>query len=212
MRRLRIQRGQLMYKVNEIFLTVQGEGHWSGRVAVFCRFSGCNLWNGIEVDRAAAICTFCDTTFVEYTEYNVEELVNQITQLWPGGGTPMVVFTGGEPMLQLDAALVWSLRLMDWYVAIETNGTKPIPFDVDWVCVSPKTPTLRVNSGDELKLVYPQARLLPIRFSQRKFDHFWLSPMDGPNLAENTQAAFRYCLAHPQWRLNTQTHKTIGVR
>jgi len=202
----------MTYRVNEIFYSIQGEGFWTGRPAVFCRFSGCNLWSGREADRASAICTFCDTNFVDYQQFSLDQLVTEITLLWPGGATPMVIFTGGEPMLQLDSDLTNTLRDQGWYVAVETNGTKPVNIPVDWVCVSPKTPTLMVNSGDELKLVYPQRRLLPIRFSQRKFDHFWLSPMDGPNLAENTQATFRYCLDNPQWRLNIQTHKVIGAR
>lgn len=200
------------YRVNEIFISAQGEGYWSGRTAVFCRFSGCNLWTGREQDRAKAICTFCDTNFVHFDEYSLEQLVSEITLLWPGGGTPMVIFTGGEPLLQLDNELVDYLKSMGWYVAIETNGTKALHVAADWVCVSPKTKTLRINAGDELKLVYPQERVQPMQFSKLRFDHFWLSPMDGPNLAENTVLTYRYCLEHPQWRLNTQLHKTIGVR
>ena len=200
-----------MYEVNEVFLTVQGEGHWSGRVAVFCRFSGCNLWNGIEADRPVAICTFCDTDFVASEEFSLAQLVSEITSQWRGAGTPMVVFTGGEPTLQLDEPLVAALRGQGWYVAIETNGTKPIMFQVDWVCVSPKTPVIKTG-GNELKLVYPQDRITPDMFDTDCWDHTWLSPMDGPNLTENTQAAFHYCLDHPEWRLNTQTHKQIGIR
>lgn len=200
-----------MYEVNEVFLTVQGEGHWSGRVAVFCRFSGCNLWNGIEADRAVAICTFCDTDFVASEEFSLTQLVSEITSQWRGTESPMVVFTGGEPTLQLDEPLVAALRGQGWYVAIETNGTKPIPFQVDWVCVSPKTPVIKTG-GNELKLVYPQDRITPDMFDTDCWDHTWLSPMDGPNLTENTQAAFQYCLDHPEWRLNTQTHKQIGIR
>lgn len=202
----------MTYRINEIFYSIQGEGYWTGRPAVFVRFSGCNLWNGVEQDRATSICTFCDTDFVDYEEFSLDQLLLEITLRWPIGGTQMVVFTGGEPLLQLDADLTNTLRDQGWYVALETNGTKPLAFTVDWVCVSPKTPTLMVNQGDELKLVYPQQRLHPIRFSQRDFKHFWLSPMDGPNLTENTEAAYRYCLNNPQWRLNTQLHKTIGVR
>lgn len=200
-----------MYEVNEVFLTVQGEGHWSGRVAVFCRFSGCNLWNGIEADRAVAICTFCDTDFVASEEFSLTQLVSEITSQWRGTENPMVVFTGGEPTLQLDEPLVAALRGQGWYVAIETNGTKPIPFYVDWVCVSPKTPVIRTG-GNELKLVYPQERITPDMFDTDCWDHTWLSPMDGPNVAANTKAAFQYCLDHPEWRLNTQTHKQIGIR
>ena len=201
----------MTYRINEIFYSIQGEGHWTGRPAVFVRFSGCNLWNGVEEDRASAICTFCDTNFVDYEEYSLNQLVNEITLQWPGGGTPMVIFTGGEPLLQLDDPLVDTLRDQGWYTAVETNGTKPILVDVDWVCVSPKTRTVRVTEGDELKLVYPQ-RVTPTMFAQLNFQHFWLSPMDGPNLVENTAQAYRYCLDHPQWRLNTQLHKQIGVR
>lgn len=200
-----------MYRVNEIFYSIQGEGYWSGRPAVFCRFSGCNLWSGREEVRAAAICTFCDTNFVDFEEYSLGQLVTEITLRWPGGGTPMVIFTGGEPTLQLDDPLVDTLRDQGWYTAVETNGTKPVVVDVDWVCVSPKTRTVRMTEGDELKLVYPQ-RITPTMFSQLNFQHFWLSPMDGPYLAENTAQAYRYCLEHPQWRLNTQLHKQIGVR
>jgi 7-carboxy-7-deazaguanine synthase len=199
------------YRINEIFYSIQGEGYWTGRPAVFVRFSGCNLWNGVEEDRASAICTFCDTDFVDFEEYSLNQLVNEITLQWPGGGTPMVIFTGGEPLLQLDDPLVDTLRDQGWYTAVETNGTKPIHVDVDWVCVSPKTRTVRITEGDELKLVYPQ-RVTPTMFAQLNFQHFWLSPMDGPNLVENTAQAYRYCLDHPQWRLNTQLHKQIGVR
>lgn len=201
----------MTYRVNEIFYSIQGEGFWTGRPAVFCRFSGCNLWTGREQDRRNAICTFCDTNFVSYTEYSLEQLVTAITLLWPGGGAPMVIFTGGEPLLQLDVALVQSLRSLNWYAALETNGTKPIPFTVDWICVSPKTPTIR-TAADELKLVYPQAAITPEMFADANASHFWLSPMDGPNVADNTAQAYRYCLNHPQWRLNIQSHKMIGVR
>lgn len=204
-----------MYRINEIFYSVQGEGYWTGRPAVFVRFSGCNLWNGVEEDRAAAICTFCDTNFVDYTEMSVADIASAVTDLLPDNAwdvrTPMVVFTGGEPMLQLDAELVRAMLAVPMYVAIETNGTKPIPFFVDWVCVSPKTPVIKTG-GNELKLVYPQERITPDMFDTDCWEHTWLSPMDGPNLAGNTHAAFEYCLAHPEWRLNTQLHKTIGVR
>jgi 7-carboxy-7-deazaguanine synthase len=199
------------YRVNELFMSIQGEGYWTGRPAVFCRFSGCNLWTGREEDRAAAICTFCDTNFVDYEEYSLNQLVTEIALRWPGGGTPMVIFTGGEPLLQLDHQLVDTLRDQGWYTAVETNGTRPLTVNVDWVCVSPKTPTVRITEGDELKLVYPQ-KIQPEQFAGLNFQHFWVSPMDGPDLAANTKAAFDYCLTHPEWRLNTQLHKTIGVR
>ena len=200
-----------MYRVNELFYSIQGEGYWSGRPAVFCRFSGCNLWSGKEEDRATAICTFCDTDFNAYEEFSLTQLVDEITLRWPGGGTPMVVFTGGEPTLQLDADLTNTLRNQGWYVALETNGTKPVTIPVDWVCVSPKTKTIRTGC-DELKLVYPQQRITPEMFETVDAKHFWLSPMDGPNLAANTEATYNYCLANPQWRLNIQTHKVIGKR
>jgi 7-carboxy-7-deazaguanine synthase (Cx14CxxC type) len=200
------------YRINEIFYSVQGEGHWTGRPAVFVRFSGCNLWNGVEADRATSICTFCDTDFVAVNHYTLKKLVTEMTLHWPGGGgTPMVVFTGGEPLLQLDDPIVDTLRDQGWYVAVETNGTTPISVDVDWVCVSPKTPTVRITEGHELKLVYPQ-KIQPEQFRNLNFHHFWLSPMDGPNLTANTEAAFNYCLDNPQWRLNIQTHKVIGQR
>lgn len=205
----------MSYRINDIFYSVQGEGHWSGRPAVFVRFSGCNLWNGVEQDRAAAICTFCDTNFVNYREMTATDIVSEVTDLLPDNAwdvrTPMVVFTGGEPMLQLDADLVKAMLAIPMYVAIETNGTKPIPFYVDWVCVSPKTPVIKTG-GNELKLVYPQERITPDMFDTDCWDHTWLSPMDGPDLADNTRAAFEYCLAYPEWRLNTQLHKQIGVR
>lgn len=206
----------MTYRINEIFYSVQGEGHWTGRPAVFLRFAGCNLWNGIEDNRASAICQFCDTNFVKYTEYrSTGEVVQAVTALLPENAwderTPMVVITGGEPMLQFDKDLARALLSVPMYVAIETNGTKPIPFWVDWVCVSPKTPTIKTG-GNELKLVYPQTRITPELFDTRQFDHCWLSPMYGPKTAENTAAAFDYCLANPQWRLNLQSHKVIGVR
>lgn len=203
----------MTYLVNDLFYTLQGEGYWSGRPAVFCRFSVCNLWTGQEEDRASAICSFCDTDFADYTEYDVQELADRINELWPGGGQPMVVFTGGEPSLQLDQTLIEFLEEeRDWYVAVETNGTLPLRAEVDWVCVSPKTPALRTREGDELKLVYPQTgRMQPETYEGLDFNVFWLSPMDGPNLAENTAAAVEYVKAHPMWRLNTQTHKQIGI-
>lgn len=202
-----------MYRVNEAFLSIQGEGHWAGRPAVFVRFSSCNLWSGVESDRATAICTFCDTNFVDGHTMTAAAIYGEACNLWTGDddGQPMVVFTGGEPMLQLDAHLVTMFRSEGWYTAIETNGTKPIPFWIDWVCVSPKTPTIKADC-EELKLVYPQQRITPDMFTGVDAEHYWLSPMDGPNLTANTAAAYRYCLEHPQWRLNTQLHKTIGVR
>lgn len=201
----------MTYLINECFYTLQGEGYWSGRAAAFCRFSRCNLWSGKEEDRHRAICQFCDTDFSDYTEYSEIELVEAIDDAAPGDHR-MVVFTGGEPALQLGDDLVGDLRNRGFYVAVETNGTLPLP-DVDWVCVSPKTPRLRIRQGNELKLVYPQTgRMQPDTYEDLEFDHFWISPMDGPNLTENTQVAVEYVKAHPQWRLNTQTHKQIGIR
>lgn len=201
----------MSYLINEIFYTLQGEGFWTGRPAVFCRFSRCNLWNGEEADRHRAICQFCDTDFTAYTEYDAPELASAIKETWTGAdGQPMVVFTGGEPALQLDFALV--SRLRDWYTAVETNGTVLLEAPVNWVCVSPKTRRLRMCVGNELKLVYPQERAQPEMYERLSFQHFWLSPMDGPNLVENTALAVDYVLQHPQWRLNVQAHKMIGIR
>lgn len=200
--------------MNEIFYTLQGEGYWSGRPAVFCRFSGCNLWSGLEADRASAICTFCDTNFVASTEYSLPDLVGAIGDTWEAvNDHRMVVFTGGEPGLQLDAELVKSLQQRGFYVAVETNGTKMLP-RVDWVCVSPKTRSIREKGGDELKFVYPQERIDPEMFSHMNFKHFWISPMnDGPRFnVDNTNAAIQYVKDHPRWRLSTQIHKAIGVR
>ncbi len=206
----------MTYRVNEIFYSVQGEGAHTGRPAVFLRFSGCNLWSGAEVDRASALCAFCDTDFVDYVEYDVAGLVSAVTDLLPDNAwddrMPMVVVTGGEPMLQFDAPLAEALLAAPMYVAIETNGTLPVPFHVDWVCVSPKTPRIRV-AGDELKLVYPQERITPEMFADLEgFRHHWLSPMDGLSLAENTRLSYEYVLANPRWSLNLQSHKMIGVR
>lgn len=206
----------MTYRINEIFYSIQGEGYWTGRPAVFVRFASCNLWNGSEADRSNAICQFCDTNFVDYTEYHsTDEVVDEVVSLLPDNAwdvrTPMVVVTGGEPMLQFDEALAREFLSIPLYVAIETNGTKPIPFWVDWVRVSPKTPTIKTG-GNELKLVYPQDRVTPDMFDTDCWDHTWLSPMDGPELADNTRKAYEYCLAYPEWRLNLQSHKVIGVR
>jgi 7-carboxy-7-deazaguanine synthase len=190
----------MKYKVRECFLTLQGEGFWTGRPAVFIRFSGCNLWSGHEKDRASAICNFCDTDFVEYTEYTASEIAQMADKLWVGDDAyKMVVLTGGEPLLQADFQLRWELKYHNFYIAVET-------------CVSPKTPRIRIRDADELKLVYPQEKITPDMFNHMPFKNFWLSPMDGPNRAANTAKAVEYCLDHPQWRLNIQTHKTIGIR
>lgn len=202
-----------MYLVNEVFYTLQGEGFHSGRAAVFCRFSKCNLWTGREDDRASAVCKFCDTDFTSGTKVGGEELADQICSLWPDGGTPMVVFTGGEPLLQLDEELVMLLKYRGFYVAVETNGTRPVPNGVDWVCVSPKILTrLVVTSADELKLVYPQDDVKPEQLNEFASDLFWLSPMDGPELRGNTAAAIEYVKSNPRWRLNVQSHKIWGIR
>jgi 7-carboxy-7-deazaguanine synthase len=201
----------MTYRVNEIFYSIQGEGHWTGRPAVFLRFSGCNLWSGVEAERENAICTFCDTDFVSYQTYDADELA-AVMRASCDSVHPMAVITGGEPLLQLDDILVSALHRAGFYIAIETNGTLPLTVDIDWVCVSPKTPSIRITAGNELKLVYPQCRIVPEKFADLNFDHLWLSPMDGPKIKSNTELAYHYCLLNPQWRLNIQTHKVIGVR
>ncbi len=209
-----------MYSIKEIFYTLQGEGIHAGRPAVFCRFSGCNLWTGREQDRETAVCTFCDTDFVGVGPDGGKfatptELAEAVASRWPGGagGRPFVVCTGGEPLLQLDEAAIDALHARGFEVAVETNGTQPIPRGLDWVCVSPKADAaLVVSGGDELKLVYPQPKALPEQFLGLDFRHWLLQPLDGPELATATRAAVAYCLAHPQWRLSVQTHKVIGVR
>ena len=212
----------MTYTVKEIFYTLQGEGIQAGRPAVFCRFSGCNLWTGREADRASATCTFCDTDFVGVGPDGgrfptADALARAVRACWPDEGAEgahaLVVCTGGEPLLQLDVAAIDALHAQGFEVAIETNGTQPVPAGVDWVCVSPKsTAPVVVERGNELKLVYPQADAPPERFEGMAFDHFLLQPMDGPRLAEHMQAALAYCLAHPRWRLSLQTHKLLGVR
>ncbi len=203
----------MSYTVKELFLTVQGEGANIGRVAVFVRFAGCNLWSGREADRETAVCRFCDTDFVGGQKYGAAGLAKAISALWPGGGRPFVVFTGGEPLLQLDDAVLRLLRGEGWIVSIETNGTQPLPAEgVQWVCVSPKAGApLALTRADELKLVYPQPGAMPGDFAGFSAAHRWLSPMAGPDLAANTASAMAYCLAHPQWRLAIQAHKTWGV-
>lgn len=213
------------YAVKEVFATLQGEGARTGRVAVFCRFARCNLWSGLERDRASATCRFCDTDFVGTDGpgggvfHGADTLADHVAAAWPGGGGHLgsgdgryVVCTGGEPLLQLDGALVDALHARGFEVAIETNGTLPVPAGVDWVCVSPKAGAeLLVTTGDELKLVFPQAGAEPDRYLHLDFDHFFLQPMDGPDLATNTELAIRYCLDHPRWRLSVQTHKLLGI-
>lgn len=208
-----------VYSVKESFLTVQGEGGQAGRVAVFLRFAGCNLWSGREADRASAVCTFCDTDFVGTDGEGggkvdgPEALATAVDRLWTGkGGRKLVVCTGGEPLLQLDPALIAALKARGFDIAVETNGTLPAPEGLDWICVSPKADAPVVQTfGQELKLVFPQVGLDPGRFEDLAFERFWLQPMDGPNQVANTRAAVAYCLAHPRWRLSVQTHKYVGV-
>ena len=210
----------MSYAVKEIFLTLQGEGAQAGRASVFCRFAGCNLWSGREQDRASATCQFCDTDFVgtdgtlggRYATAN--DLADTIAAQWTGGPTSRyVVLTGGEPLLQVDGALIAALHARGFAVAVETNGTIAPPSGLDWICVSPKAGAeLVVRRGHELKLVYPQAGAPPESFAGLAFERFSLQPMDGPDVIENTARAIDYCLRHPQWRLSVQTHKAIGIR
>jgi 7-carboxy-7-deazaguanine synthase len=210
------------YRVKEIFYTLQGEGAHAGRPAVFCRFAGCNLWTGQERHRARAICQFCDTDFVGTDGpgggrfKTPEALADAVAAAWAGapgsGGTPYVVCTGGEPLLQLDADAIRELHRRGFEVAVETNGTRTAPSGLDWICVSPKANTeLSLTSGDELKLVFPQNGAPPENYEELDFGRKWLQPMDGPDREKNTQLAVEYCLAHPQWRLSLQTHKYIGI-
>ena len=218
----------MTWSVKEMFYTLQGEGGQAGRAAVFCRFAGCNLWSGREADRATAVCRFCDTEFVGTDGpgggkfASPEALATAVRDCWPheipaegavpGGQRPLVVCTGGEPLLQLDAACVEALHQAGFEVAIETNGTLPVPEGVDWVCVSPKAGAqLVVEQGNELKLVYPQAGAEPHLYEDLDFTHRFLQPMDGPRQAEHVQQTVDYCLAHPAWRLSLQTHKLVGL-
>jgi len=221
----------MTYTVKEIFYTLQGEGAQSGRAAVFCRFSGCNLWSGREEDRSRAVCRFCDTDFVGTGPdggrfKTATELAEAIDRCWGGGyivsdsvdftadaRKKYVVCTGGEPLLQLDEKLIDELHARDFEVAVETNGTRAAPSSLDWVCVSPKAgaPLVQIT-GSELKLVYPQPDAPPEKFEQLDFRHFFLQPMDGPETQRNTELAIDYCLRHPRWRLSIQTHKLVGLR
>jgi 7-carboxy-7-deazaguanine synthase len=204
------------YAVKELFYSLQGEGVNAGRPAVFCRFAGCNLWSGREDDRASAICRFCDTDFVGADAGKFSSpaaLAAAVDSLWPEGGAKFVVLTGGEPALQADDALVAALHARGFAVAVETNGTLPLPAGLDWICVSPKAGTeLKVRRGNELKLVYPQAGAEPADYEALDFAHFLLQPMDGPEINANMQKSAAYCMAHPRWRLSLQTHKVIGIR
>ena len=211
----------MSYAVKEIYYTLQGEGRQAGRAAVFCRFAGCNLWSGREKDRPRAICQFCDTDFVGVNGpgggvfSSADDLADAVRDAWTAesaGGRPLVVCTGGEPLLQLDEPLVQALHERGLEVAIETNGTQVAPPGIDHICVSPKAGAdLVLTQGHELKLVFPQPSAMPERFAQLEFERFYLQPMDGPRARENTQAAIEYCLKHPQWRLSVQTHKVVGI-
>jgi 7-carboxy-7-deazaguanine synthase (Cx14CxxC type) len=215
----------MSYAAKEIFYTLQGEGVHTGRAAVFCRFAGCNLWSGREQDRPEAVCQFCDTDFVGTDGdgggkfASAEALAAAMAAKWPAGlgespdaGRRFVVCTGGEPLLQLDAALIDALHRENFIIAIETNGTIPVPEGVDWVCVSPKANApLVVTRGDELKVVYPQ-EIGPEVYAGLEFDHFFIQPKDGPDAARTLQASIQYCADHPKWRLSLQTHKLLGIR
>jgi 7-carboxy-7-deazaguanine synthase (Cx14CxxC type) len=210
----------MAYSVKEIFYTLQGEGGQAGRAAVFCRFTGCNLWTGREEDRSQAVCQFCDTDFIGTDGpgggkfATAELLAAEVLSHWPqgAGGKPLVVCTGGEPLLQLDQVLVDALHAVGFEIAVETNGTQVAPVGLDWICVSPKADAeLVLTKGSELKLVFPQPTAMPERFAQLDFKHFFLQPMDGILARQNTQGTVAYCMAHPQWRLSLQTHKVVGI-
>ena len=210
----------MAYATKEIFYTLQGEGVHTGRAAVFCRFAGCNLWSGHEQDRATAICQFCDTDFVGTDGdgggkfSTADEIAAAVAARWPrtDSGRRFVVCTGGEPLLQIDAALIEALHRRDFIIAIETNGTIPVPAGIDWVCVSPKANAqLVVTRGNELKVVYPQ-ETSPSAYDTLDFEHFFIQPKDGPDAVRSLQAAIQYCANHPKWRLSLQTHKLIGIR
>jgi 7-carboxy-7-deazaguanine synthase len=210
------------YQVKEIYYTLQGEGANTGRAAVFCRFAGCNLWTGLEEDRAGAVCSFCDTDFVGVDGpgggrfSSAQDLAAAVASHWPTDAStavrPLVVCTGGEPLLQLDEPLVRALHEGGFEVAVETNGTRLPPPGIDWMCVSPKAGAeLLLKAGDELKLVFPQLGAEPDRYEALDFRWFFLQPMDGPRRERNTQLAIRYCLDHPRWRLSLQTHKLLNL-
>lgn len=211
----------MTYSVKEIFYTLQGEGANAGRPAVFCRFAGCNLWNGRESDRAAAVCKFCDTDFVGTDGTNggkykhAADLVDAVERLWPTGNPKrrFVVLTGGEPMMQVDQTLVDAFHARGFFIAVETNGTLAPPAGIDWLCVSPKAGSkLVIKTGQELKLVFPQVGTDPNEFTEYEFEHFYLQPMDGILQRENTVRAIDYCMLNPTWNLSVQTHKMVGIR
>lgn len=211
----------MTYSAREIYYTLQGEGAQTGRAAVFCRFAGCNLWSGKEEDRAGAVCKFCDTEFVGTDGpgggkfETAQDMARAVAQCWPqssGEASRLVVCTGGEPLLQVDQALIEAFHGEGFEVAVETNGTQQAAPGLDWICVSPKADAkLVLTHGNELKLVYPQADALPQAFEHLDFGHFFLQPMDGPQVAENTRLAIEYCKQHPRWRLSLQTHKLLGI-
>ena len=208
-----------MYGIKEIYYTIQGEGAHTGRPAVFCRFSGCNLWSGLEKDRNTAMCKFCDTDFwgtdgTNGGKYTASDLTSLCLSLWPeeSKAQPFIVCTGGEPLLQLDEELITELKKLGFYIAIETNGTIEVPNGIDWVCVSPKADTaLVVDCGDELKLVYPQVENTPDQFTDLQFGHFSLQPLDDANQSDHIKSCISYVKKHPQWSLSLQTHKYLGI-
>jgi 7-carboxy-7-deazaguanine synthase len=210
----------MTYSVKEIFYTLQGEGANAGRPAVFCRFAGCNLWSGLERDRATSVCRFCDTNFVGVDGTGggkfqaPESLAKRVASLWPANKpiNKLVVCTGGEPLLQLDEPLIYALHQEGFEIAVETNGTCSPPKGIDWLCVSPKSVApLVITSGQELKLVFPQTDAMPELFEDLRFANFYLQPMDGPEQVTNTRLAIEYCMAHPKWRLSIQAHKVLGI-
>ncbi|MCL1894541.1 MAG: 7-carboxy-7-deazaguanine synthase [Holophagaceae bacterium] len=206
-----------LYRIKEIFYSLQGEGFHSGRATIFIRFSGCNLWSGISTERNRALCQFCDTDFLgvdgnQGGEYDAENLANLVLSCWPKEAPPFVVLTGGEPLLQVDDSLIATLHASGCVVAVETNGTLPMPRGIDWITVSPKAITkLCITTGNELKLVYPQKDLEPSQFEGMDFDHFYLQPIDDKQNPDSVLAAVDYCLAHPRWKLSLQIHKLVGI-
>jgi 7-carboxy-7-deazaguanine synthase len=209
----------MTYNVKEIFYSIQGEGFHTGRASVFCRFAGCNLWNGIEKDKEVARCTFCDTDFIGTNGeggnkfLNAEDLAKNIVSYWPDSSNPFIILTGGEPMLQVDQNLIKALKKFKCQIAIETNGTIKVPDEIDWICVSPKIGNKLVQvSGDELKLVYPQKNIVPADYEKYSFEYFSLQPMDGALKVHNTNLTLEYCKNNPNWKVSLQTHKIIGVR
>ncbi|MFT4667344.1 MAG: 7-carboxy-7-deazaguanine synthase [Polaribacter sp.] len=209
-----------MYKVKEIYYTLQGEGAQTGRPAIFCRFTGCNLWTGLEKDRDKAICQFCDTDFWGMDgenggKYTAASLAEKVIGLWPDKdqGQPYVVCTGGEPLLQMDEELIAAFHEVGLHIAVETNGTIKAPAGLDWICVSPKANAeLLLTKGDELKVIFPQKNAEPELYDKLDFDHLFLQPMDGPQGMENTKLTLNYCLENPKWRLSLQTHKWLEIK